>query len=64
MQNSNERWYYINKQGEKVFKTDFLDAWSFSEGLAAVKFDNNRWGYINMQGEKVFNKTPDKHELT
>jgi hypothetical protein len=43
---------FINKAGELIVKTQFDDAHSFSEGLAAVSL-NGRWGFIDKQGTFV-----------
>ena len=42
--------FYINRQGERVFPTDFEWARSFSEGLAAASV-NGFWGFIDKSGD-------------
>ena len=47
---------YVNKHGKVVIEPQFVDAASFSEGLAAACIDENgikRWGYIDRSGDWV-----------
>ena len=46
------KWGFINKTGEWIIASKFEEAFSFSEGLAAVQFFGN-WGYIDRTGEWV-----------
>lgn len=53
-QNHDEKWGFINKKGELVVDTIYDEAFSFSEGMAAVRmgtFDCPTWGYINKSGK-------------
>ena len=52
VKNANGLWGYINEKGEVVLDFQWTDAYSFSEGLAAVSVDD-KYGYINKQGEVV-----------
>lgn len=46
-----DKWGFIDREGKIVIAPKFGDArWSFSEGLAAVKF-GSKWGYINVRGD-------------
>jgi hypothetical protein len=46
------KWGYINKKGEFVARPTFENAWTFFEGLAAVKL-HGKWGYIDPSGKVV-----------
>ncbi|MDE5755194.1 MAG: WG repeat-containing protein [Oscillospiraceae bacterium] len=52
LQTINDKYCYINHEGEIVINADYDKAEYFSEGLAAVKI-NEKWGYINETGETV-----------
>ncbi len=43
---------YIDKNGSVIIPFKYEDAWSFSEGLAAVKL-NGKWGFIDKNGNVV-----------
>lgn len=43
---------YINREGEMVIDNQFVNAASFSDGLAAVMKDD-KWGFIDRTGEMV-----------
>ena len=43
---------FINKEGKEVTSLKYDYAWSFSEGLAAVKL-NDKFGFINKAGKEV-----------
>ncbi|MCL2110025.1 WG repeat-containing protein [Microgenomates group bacterium] len=48
-----ERWGYINPQGERAFERTFAWAGDFGvldENLAKVQYDNDRWGLIRRNG--------------
>ena len=47
-----EKWGFINKEGEMVIEPQFERASDFREGLARVR-KGMRWGYINTKGEFV-----------
>jgi hypothetical protein len=47
---------YININNELVIKPKYYMAYSFSEGLAAVKtdyYENSGWMYINTEGKLI-----------
>lgn len=48
----NEKWGYVDEQGNSVIKFQFDKANVFSEGLAAVE-KGNKWGYIDKNGRIV-----------
>lgn len=53
---SQERWKmgYINKTGKIPINVQFADAFSFHEGLAAVKPEGSEnFGFINKKGEII-----------
>ncbi len=50
--NENNRYGFINEEGEEVIKTIYRSAGEFSEGLANVRIDGTH-GYINKLGEMV-----------
>jgi hypothetical protein len=45
------RWSYINEQGEPLAGSDYLQAKSFGEGLAAVQMDSTSWAFIDTSGQ-------------
>jgi hypothetical protein len=51
---------YMNPEGEVVIKTDYANAFNFTEGLAAVLNEKDKVGYINKQGEIVIDYKFDK----
>ena len=50
---------FYNKSGQRVFKNDFDDARSFSNGLAPVCRDG-KWGFINTKGSLVIKPRYDE----
>lgn len=40
--------YYIDKEGNVLNQIPYLDAKSFTEGVAAVQLANEKWGYIDV----------------
>jgi len=48
----NGRYGYIDASGSMVIKPQFDDAFTFSEGFAAVSVDD-KWGYIDARGTRV-----------
>ena len=46
------RYGYMDTSGRVVIKTQFKNAQSFSDGLAAVEVDG-KWGYIDRNGEMI-----------
>ena len=44
---------YLDRRSRPVITTDFPEAQSFSEGLAAVRDAKGRWGYIDKRGRLV-----------
>ncbi len=53
-----ERWGFVNSEGEWIISPVYDDVKSFSEGLSPVKV-NEKWGYINMKGELVIDPEYD-----
>lgn len=54
--NINNKWGYINEQGEIAIDTVYEFARDFHDGFAAVKIRSifgTRWGYINREGDIV-----------
>ena len=51
-ENTNGKWGYIDRSGDRIIPCIYDDAKRFSEGLAAVK-KGIYWGYINKKGETV-----------
>lgn len=52
----NDKWGYINKNGQIVIEPQFSDGREFSEGLAAIAFGeypHKKHGYINAAGQLV-----------
>ena len=47
-----DKWGYINTEGEQIVECKFDDAYDFNEGFARVKKDG-KWGYINTKGCSV-----------
>ncbi len=39
--------YYMNSKGDTINTKPYVDAKSFTEGLAAVKDDSKKWGYVD-----------------
>ena len=57
----NDKWGYINEQGETVVPFKYADAWNFVEDLAVVYLDPQedegaKWGVIDTQGQMLFTK--------
>ena len=50
------KWGYVNLKGEEIISPSFVDAKSFSNGLAAVS-NGKLWGFINTDGELVIDYT-------
>ena len=48
----NDKWGFINKQGEIVIPCKFDSVNSFTKELTRVKL-KGRWLYINKKGERV-----------
>lgn len=48
----NQRWGFIDREGKLVIDYRYYDAYSFSNGLAAVQTAAD-WGYISASGELV-----------
>ena len=56
MQTPNERWGYLNKQGEIIIPFNYRYAADFSEGFAMVgkgDSDNTKYGFIDKSGKTV-----------
>lgn len=47
---SNGYWGFLNFEGTKVIRNDFLKIGRFSNGLAPVQFKDSLWGYIDTNG--------------
>lgn len=47
---------FVNKKGEKAFHSDFTDAKSFNEGMAAAS-ELGKWGFIDSDGKWVIPPT-------
>ncbi len=47
-----DKWGFVNINGELVIEPQYEDARSFSNGYAAVKIDN-KWGFINTEKKLV-----------
>ena len=48
----NNKFGYINKDGEKIIPVKYDGAWAMSEGLGLVQVDS-KWGFIDKSGEEV-----------
>ncbi|PGH40624.1 MAG: hypothetical protein CRN43_01930, partial [Candidatus Nephrothrix sp. EaCA] len=46
------KWGYIDKNGKRVIKPQFEDAWEFQEGLARIQL-GGKYGFIDKNGEIV-----------
>jgi hypothetical protein len=53
------QWGYIDRSGKLIIPVQFEDAFSFSEGLAAVENKGN-WGFIDKTGKTVLELQYDK----
>lgn len=49
---TNDKWGYLNGDGEWVIPPILDDAKTFSDGIARF-CENNLWGFINLRGEKI-----------
>jgi hypothetical protein len=62
----NERFCFINTNGEIVLKTSAIDAFPFSEGFARIEAEDGSWGFIDKTGATViapeFEKADDFHD--
>ena len=47
------RWGFINDQGELVIDYQYIDAYSFSDHVAAVQLYNDNWAYISAKGVPI-----------
>lgn len=54
----NDKWGFIDRQGQQVIDFQYDDAFSFSNHLAAVKIVNT-WGYISEQNKMVIEEPLD-----
>jgi len=55
------RTIFIDKAGENTFGKEFRDAYSFSEGLAAVQdSDTTEWYFIDQTGKRVLPASDDQ----
>lgn len=52
------KWGFADAKGKMVIKPQFVDAGSFSNGLAAVNIDG-KWGYIDKNGKVVIEQQFD-----
>ena len=52
-----ERWGFINDNGEHVIDYKYIDAYSFSDDVAAVKMYNDRWVYISARDIPISEET-------
>lgn len=55
----NDKWGYMDKDGNVVINPQFDDAGPFSEGLAAVRIgndDSGQYGYIDKAGKMVWSE--------
>ena len=48
----NNKYGFINKQGQEVIPLIYDDVYYFNKGLTQVKL-NDKWGVINLQGKEV-----------
>lgn len=48
----NNKWGFVDKDGNITIEAQYEDARSFSNGLAAIKH-NGKWGFIDMSGKIV-----------
>lgn len=48
----NDKWGYLNHQGEWIIPPKLDDARTFADGIARF-CENGLWGYINLQGEII-----------
>ena len=55
---SNEKWGFVNSEGDWIISPVYELVKSFSEGLAPAKKDGN-WGFINMDGDFIINPEYD-----
>ncbi len=55
-QKSNGRYSYVNKEGKVVIDGEYMRAYPFSEGLAAVAVDYDKYYYIDTTGKLAFDR--------
>ena len=55
-----EKWGFVNKEGEIVIKPQFVQTLNFSDGKCGVMNDAGDWGFINKEGNIVINYQFDK----
>ncbi|GAA3614900.1 WG repeat-containing protein [Flavivirga amylovorans] len=48
----NNKFGYIDKEGNKIFSSKYDAAWGFSEGLGLVK-SKGKWGFIDANGNEI-----------
>lgn len=49
---NNDKWGFMNTQGEMVIEAKYQEAHNFHEGLAAVKY-KGKWGFINSADQQI-----------
>ncbi len=47
-------WGYVDSSGAWAIEPQFMEAYAFGNGLAAVSYDSNNFSFINENGEKAF----------
>ncbi len=47
---SGDNWGYVNKEGEYIINPQFMEAHTFSQGLALVKSKEGKFGFIGKDG--------------
>lgn len=52
-----ERYEFIDLQGERINRSKYHGAYSFSDGMAAVQDKSGLWGFINHEGRNVIKPT-------
>jgi len=52
-------WGYVDRLGKLIIPAQYQDAWTFSDGLAAVEKDGN-WGFIDRFGKVVIKPQFDR----
>lgn len=53
VQNEEDKYGYINADGEEIIPCIFMNAYDFRDGLVVVMNEKGKWGTMNLQGDML-----------